>query len=90
MQGFTLRVVMPEGLFFDGEVLRVSLRTATGDVGILRGHEPYVAALGDGEMRLVLADGEKTATVAGGFIRVSPTQTTIVARSCAWKQEGRP
>ena len=90
MQGFSLRVVTPEGMFFEGEALRVSLRTRTGDIGILRGHEPYVAALGDGEMRLKLEGGEKAAQVSGGFIRVAPGQTTVVARSCAWKQEGGP
>lgn len=90
MPGFSLRIVTPEGLFFEGEALRVSLRTKTGDVGVLRGHEPYVAALGDGEMRLKLEAGEKAAQVAGGFIRVAPGQTTVVARSCVWKQEGQP
>ena len=45
MSTFSLQIITPEKIFFEGEVQRVIVRTTEGDVGILAKHEKYVAAL---------------------------------------------
>ena len=57
MSTFTLQIITPEKIFFEGEVQRVIVRTTEGDVGILAKHERYVAALPSGPVKVILSDG---------------------------------
>ena len=48
MTAFHLKIVTPDGLFFDGDAFSLTVRTVAGDVGILAGHLDLVTALGTG------------------------------------------
>ena len=88
MSTFQLKILTPDGLFFDGEVQRVVVRTTTGDVAVLKNHIDYLAPLGVGEMRLLMADGVKRSVAcAGGFVRVTKSDTRILATTCEWSDE---
>lgn len=88
MSTFPLKILTPYGLFFDGEIQRVVVRTTTGDVAILKNHTEYLAPLGIGEMRLLMPDGTKrSAACSGGFIRVTKESTHILATTCEWSDE---
>ncbi len=87
MTPFRLQIITPEKTVFDGETEQVIVRTTVGDVGILNGHEPYCAALGIGQMR-VMKDGEfRRAATSGGIIKVSKEMTTILVQTCEWSDE---
>ncbi len=59
----------------------VVARTTEGEIGILAGHEPMLAVLGSGEVRLTLTGGERiVAQAADGFLSVENDTVTIVAR----------
>lgn len=87
MTPFRLQIVTPDRIFFDGMTEGVIVRTTVGDKGILARHEPYVAALGIGKIRVKL-DGEyRAAAIASGVIKVGRDKTTILAQSCEWGDE---
>ncbi|MBQ9946867.1 MAG: ATP synthase F1 subunit epsilon [Oscillospiraceae bacterium] len=87
MTPFKLEIITPEKKFFDGETEQVIVRTTVGDVGILNGHEPYCAALGIGQMRIMI-DGElRHAATSGGIIKVNREKTVILVDSCEWADE---
>lgn len=87
MTPFRLQIITPEKTVFDGETEQVIVRTTVGDVGILKGHEPYCAALGIGQMR-IMKDGEfRRAATSGGIIKVSKEMTTILVQTCEWSDE---
>ncbi|MCH5204702.1 MAG: ATP synthase F1 subunit epsilon [Oscillospiraceae bacterium] len=87
MTPFKLQIITPEKTVFDGEVEQVIVRTTVGDVGILKGHEPYCAAIGVGQMR-VMTNGEfRRAATSGGIIKVSRELTTILVQTCEWADE---
>ena len=48
MNAFSLRIVTPDGMEFEGQVEELIVRTTTGDLGILAGHVNCVAPLGMG------------------------------------------
>ena len=50
MATFHLKIVTPDRLVFEGEVEQITARVTTGDVGILAGHERYVAPLSIGRL----------------------------------------
>ncbi len=87
MSTFFLSVVTPDGIFFEGQVRRVVVRTRTGDVGIMAGHISYVAALGIGKLRITLDGGVRVAAVADGVLKVSKEKTVILAQTCEWADE---
>ena len=87
MTPFKLRIITPEKTVFDGETEQIIVRTTVGDVGILNGHEPYCAAIGIGQMR-IMQDGEfRRAATSGGIIKVSKESTTILVQTCEWSDE---
>lgn len=87
MTPFRLQIITPEKTVFDGETEQIIVRTTVGDVGILKGHEPYCAALGIGQMR-IMKDGEfRRAATSGGIIKVSKELTTILVQTCEWSDE---
>ena len=75
-----VKIATPDGELFSGEAKSILVKTAEGDVQIMRGHADYFAALGTGRAKLVLPDGtEKTAAVSGGFITVISGAVSVVA-----------
>jgi len=74
-------VVSADLQVWSGEATMVVARTVEGEIGILAGHEPMLAILASGEVRLTLADGSKiVAKAADGFLSVDNDTVTIVAR----------
>ena len=59
MKTFPLRIGTPDGLLFEGNVVRVVCRTITGDLAVLADHCNFCTALGMGEAHVVMEDGER-------------------------------
>jgi len=77
-------VVSADQQVWSGEATMVVARTVEGQIGILAGHEPLLAILAEGEVRVTLADGSKiVAEAADGFLSVDNDIVTIVARQAA-------
>ena len=76
----SVSVVSADQEVWSGEVTMVVARTTEGEIGILPGHEPMLAVLARGEVRLTLSDGAKVvAEAADGFLSVENDTVTIVA-----------
>lgn len=74
-------VVAADHEVWSGEASMVVARTVEGQIGILAGHEPMLAILASGEVRVTLSGGEKiVAEAADGFLSVANDVVTIVAR----------
>jgi F-type H+-transporting ATPase subunit epsilon len=59
----------------------VVARTVEGQIGILAGHEPLLAMLAVGEVRVTLVGGSVvTAQADEGFLSVENDTVTVVAR----------
>lgn len=87
MTPFKLQIITPEKTVFDGDIEQVIVRTTVGDVGILKGHEPYCAAIGVGQMRVMVNGEFRRAATSGGIIKVSKELTTILVQTCEWADE---
>lgn len=55
---FTVEVLTPEGEVFSGEVIQLSTKTVTGEIGILARHVPILAALDPSLLRLKISESE--------------------------------
>ena len=78
MTPFPLKIVSPDGMEFEGMVEQLTVRTTTGDLGILAGHTPCVAPLGMGRATLVIDGQKRYAACIGGMLSVSKEGVTLV------------
>ena len=65
-----------------GDARIVVATTPEGEIGIMAGHEPVLALLVDGPVRIETADGEQVgAVVHGGFFSVASNKVSILAET---------
>jgi F-type H+-transporting ATPase subunit epsilon len=82
MADLKVSVVSADQEIWSGLAKQIIARTTEGEIGILAGHEPILAILGAGEVRVTLSDGGLvTANAADGFLSVEHDNVTIVARN---------
>ena len=84
-----LKIVTPEGKFFDDDAQRVMVRTTGGDVAILPHHIDYAAALAaQGNARVTGPDGTvRRGEVHGGLLHVSSDDVQVITNRFRWKDE---
>lgn len=88
---YQLEIVTPIGAKFDGEVDNCVLRSTEGDIGILKGHSPYVAAIETGQIKIHTAEGQtRYAAASEGFVHVTGELVRILVSSCEWAEEIDP
>ena len=75
-------VISPEAVLFEGEADSVVAPAYDGEVGILTGHAPLMALLGEGELRLGGASSRRF-TVKGGFMQVLNNDVRVVTEKAA-------
>ncbi len=77
-------VVSAHSEIWSGEATQVIAKTVEGEIGILSGHEPLLAVLASGEVRVTTVGGEKIVVDAeDGFLSVDRDTATIVAGQAA-------
>ena len=72
-------VVSPESTLYEGEADMVVAPAWDGELGVLRGHAPLLALLGEGSLRVRAADGEHRFHIAGGFLQVANDVVTVLS-----------
>jgi F-type H+-transporting ATPase subunit epsilon len=81
MAELTVSVVSADQEVWTGQAKQIVARTTEGEIGIRPGHEPILAILGEGEVRVTGIDGAVVrANAADGFLSVENDNVTIVAR----------
>ncbi len=84
---FHLQVVTPDGLAFEGEAEKLSVRTQEGIIGILPRHIDYVAPLGMGEAVITEPEGKvRRAACIGGMVAVQGGKVRLVATTFEWAE----
>ena len=86
MTPFSLKIVTPDGLIFDGEAEELIVRATTGDMGILAGHINCVASLGMGRATVVMGGKKRYGACIGGMVSVVGGAVTLVATTFEWAE----
>ena len=77
-------LVAADAEVWSGEATLVIARTVEGEIGIMTGHEPLLAILAEGQVRITKADGTKIlASAQDGFLSMEGNDLTIVAGNAA-------
>ena len=84
MTPFSLKIVTPDGIRFDGQAEELIVRTTTGDMGFLAGHTNCVAPLGMGRATVVVDGQTRYAACIGGMVSVVDGAVSLVPTTFEW------
>ena len=87
MTTFTLKIVTPDGLVFEGQAEELIVRTVTGDMGILAGHINCVASLGMGRATVLMDGKRRYGACIGGIVSVVNGAVTLVPTTFEWAED---
>ena len=79
---YRLRVITPQGVAYEGEVIHSFVPAESGFVGVLANHAPYVTSSAGGRLEVREKDSaEKKFRVGPGFFEVAKNQATFLTES---------
>lgn len=87
MRPFPLKIVTPDGTQFEGQAESLTVRTTTGDLGILAGHTNLVAPLGQGRCTIVMDGKRRYAACIGGMVSVMGGIVTLIPTTFEWAEQ---
>ena len=83
-----VQLVSPERILFEGEAEMVVCRPVDGEIAFLAGHVPFLGALRDDPVRILMAGGAETAVaVHGGFVEVSNDHVVVLSDLAELKEQ---
>ena len=87
-QSFRCKLVTPTAALLDDRVTYANIPAFDGLMGVLAGHAPSLVKLGQGELKLDMADdaklgkgGSRSFLIDGGFMKVANNEVTILAEA---------
>lgn len=72
------KIVTPEKVIYENEILQVSIPTTSGEITVLPHHIPLVSVLAAGELKIKDKDGEHNMAVSGGFLEVRGNNEIVI------------
>ena len=84
---FTLKIVTPDRVFYQGEVSMVEFNTTEGEIGVLKGHVPTTVIVSPGILTITEAEGAKEAALHAGFAELLQNEVVILAEIIEWREE---
>ncbi|MFA5449651.1 MAG: ATP synthase F1 subunit epsilon [Clostridia bacterium] len=73
-----LRIITPQEVKVNQKADMVIFRCVNGDMGIMPGHEPISAVLGDGVLRIKEGETERRIAIFGGIVDVNNDRVSIM------------
>lgn len=87
-RAFSLKIITPERVFYEGDVTMVELNTTEGEMGIYKEHVPLTVILKPGILTITEeGDQIKEAALHAGFAEVLQDKVTIMAEIIEWPSE---
>ena len=87
MTPFSLKIVTPDGIRFDGQAEELIVRTTTGDMGFLAGHINCCAPLGMGRATVVVDGVKRYGACIGGMVSVINGAVSLVPTTFEWAED---
>lgn len=85
MSTFPLNISSPNGSLFNGEITKISLRGAEGDLAVMAGHIPFITSVQPCDFHFELEDGSvKRGHTDGGILTVSENEVIFLTSNIQW------
>lgn len=84
---FTLKIITPDRVFYEGEVSMVEFNTTEGEIGVLKKHVPTTVIISPGIINITESEGTKEAALHAGFAEILQEEVVILAEIIEWPEE---
>ncbi len=84
---FELKIIEPDGMFYEGEASFLEFATVTGEMGVYANHIPLTTILTPGVVKIHQDGQVKKAAVMGGFVEIQKDRITVMAENAEWPEE---
>lgn len=84
---FTVEIVSPDRIFYQGEASFIEMVTTEGEIGVYKKHIPMTNILVPGVVTIHEENEVKKAAVHAGFVEILPEKVTILAEIAEWPDE---
>lgn len=84
---FTLQIISPDRIFYEGKASFVEMVTSEGEIGVYKNHIPMTNILVPGIITIHEADKVKEAAIHAGFVEILPDRITVMAEVAEWPDE---
>ena len=88
MNTVNLDIVTPNGSVYEkDDVELVVFQTTAGEIGIMSGHIPTVAALKIGHIKVKFKNGTEYIAVSGGFVEIRQHKVSVIVQTAETASE---
>ncbi len=84
---FTLQIISPDRIFYEGEASFVEMVTSEGEIGVYKNHIPMTNILIPGIVKIYERDNVKEAAIHAGFVEILPDKIIVMAEVAEWPDE---
>lgn len=87
-KSFHLRIISPNRVFYEGDVIKLEMNTTEGEIGILKNHIPLTTVIAPGVCYMYESETDiKVAAIHSGFLEVLQDSVTVLAEVAEWPSE---
>lgn len=72
-----LKIVSPEKVVFQGEVVSVLVPGTLGSFEILNAHAPIISSLEEGKVEYTTLEGKNVMNIRGGFVECKKNEVSL-------------
>ncbi len=84
---FSLKIITPDRIFYEGQVSMVEFNTTEGEIGVLKKHVPTTVIVRPGILTITEEQGTKEAALHAGFAEILQDEVVILAEVIEWPGE---
>lgn len=84
---FTLKIITPDRVFYEGQASMVEFNTTEGEIGIYKNHVPMTVIISPGILTITEDGGTKYAALHAGFAEILQDGVTVLAEVVEWPDE---
>ncbi len=84
---FTLKIITPDRVFYEGPVSMVEFNTTEGEIGIYKKHVPMTVIVNPGILTITEEEWTKEAALHAGFAEILQEEVVILAEIIEWPEE---
>ena len=84
---FTLKIITPDRMFYEGEVSMVEFNTTEGEIGIYKKHVSTTVIISPGILTITEENETKEAALHAGFAEILQDEVVIMAEIVEWPEE---
>ena len=84
---FTLKIITPDRMFYEGVADMVEFNTTEGEIGIYKNHIPMTVIIKPGVLTITDGETQTKAALHAGFVEILQDGITILAEVIEWADE---